>query len=154
MALSNWLRSRSTTDSRRPTRRCRLGVLPLEDRTVPSASLLSSLGVGSAGGMSQARDVAADAAGNSYLTGFFNGTVDFDPAHAHAGDTDVLTSPARTTSSSPSTPRTTPSSGPCGWAAPTRGGPPASLTSAKRSPSTGTVTPTSRAGSPAPPTSA
>ena len=37
-----------------------------------------AFGVGSTSG-DQGRSVAVDAAGNTYLTGFFNGTMDFDP---------------------------------------------------------------------------
>jgi hypothetical protein len=92
MALRNWLTSRPVKYSSLPARRPRLGVLALEDRTIPSATLVSSLGVENAVGPSQTRGVAADATGNSYVVGFFTGTVDFDPAHAHAGDTDILTS--------------------------------------------------------------
>jgi hypothetical protein len=83
-------RNRHTTQS--PATRTRLGVHQLEDREVPAVDLLSALGVGSDTGTSWALDVAADAAGNSYLAGFFSGTTDFDPAHTYPGDTDVLTS--------------------------------------------------------------
>jgi streptogramin lyase len=38
-------------------------------------------------------DMAKDGAGNHYLTGYFQGVVDFDPANAHAGNTDILSSP-------------------------------------------------------------
>jgi hypothetical protein len=64
---------------RKPAARVRLGVQQLEARDVPAVSLLSALAVGSAAGDSAARDVAADAAGNSYLVGIFSGTADFDP---------------------------------------------------------------------------
>lgn len=37
--------------------------------------------------------VTSDPAGNVYVTGYFYGTVDFDPANTHPGDTDVLTWP-------------------------------------------------------------
>lgn len=87
MALRNWFRSRSTNSSRRS----RLGVLQLEDRTVPTVGFGSSLGLGNNTGNSQARAVAIDTAGNSYLAGTFSGTTDFDPGHTHAGDTDILT---------------------------------------------------------------
>lgn len=74
-----------------PRRPVRLNLEALEDRTVPSVTFDSAFGVGNDMGSSQARDVAVDAAGNSYLTGSFTGTVDFDPARTHAGDADVLT---------------------------------------------------------------
>lgn len=91
MALRNWLRPGSTNRSRNPlTRgRARLGVQWLEDRSVPAAGLVSAFTID--GEASQARDIAVDAAGNSYLTGFFNGVTDFDPAHVHPGDADILT---------------------------------------------------------------
>jgi hypothetical protein len=65
--------------TRKPTSRARLGVQRLEARDLPAVDLLSALGVGSDTGESRARDVAADAAGNSYLVGYFSGTADFDP---------------------------------------------------------------------------
>ena len=63
----------------------------LEDRMVLSVSLGSALSIGNDTGSSSARDVATDQAGNTYLLGTFSGTVDFDQAAAHAGDTDILT---------------------------------------------------------------
>ena len=75
--------------SPRPT--VRLGVEPLEARTVPTSGLLSALGVGNTTGVSQGIDVATDAAGNRYVTGHFSGTTDFDPARTHPGNADVLT---------------------------------------------------------------
>lgn len=92
MTLRNWLRSlwtNPTTQTARP--QPRLGVQQLEAREVPSASLASALGVGGTGG-DTAVAVAVDTAGNSYLTGHFSGTADFDPTHVHPGDADVLTS--------------------------------------------------------------
>lgn len=82
MALRTWLRSRRTNPTPQHARkpRARLGVQLLEDRAVPAAGFLSAFSPASATGSSEARDVAVDAAGNSYLTGFFTGTVDFDPA--------------------------------------------------------------------------
>ena len=68
--------------------RTRLAVEVLEDRTVPSATLQSALSVDSAGGI-QAFGLAVDTAGNTYTTGGFYGTADFDPAHP--GTDGVLT---------------------------------------------------------------
>jgi hypothetical protein len=96
MALRNWFRSRPTTLYRRPARRLRLNVLQFEDRTVPSVGFDSAFGIGNDLGGSRVNAVATDAAGNSYLAGFFSGTTDFDPAHLHAGDTDFLTARADT----------------------------------------------------------
>jgi hypothetical protein len=93
MALRKWRWPRPADHSQQPARqsRTRLGVDALEDRSVPAVGFLSALGVGNDTGGSQAIDVAVDAAGNSFLTGSFSGTVDFDPAHAHPGNADVLT---------------------------------------------------------------
>ena len=80
------------TKGRQGRRRTRRLVLEtLENREVFAADFDSALGVGNATGSSQARDVAVDAAGNSYLTGSFTGTTDFDPAKTHLGNTDILT---------------------------------------------------------------
>jgi hypothetical protein len=56
----------------------------LEDRRVPTVSFGSAFRIGPdqpgpSGGWG--RDIETDAAGNSYITGMFSGTVDFDPAH-------------------------------------------------------------------------
>src|SRR5262245_15983576 len=62
----------------------RPAVEALEDRTVPTAgSVLTFGGAGSAA----ASDIAVDAAGDMYVTGYFAGTVDFDPGNVTAGDT-------------------------------------------------------------------
>ena len=64
----------------------------LEVRSLLSApSLASAVGIGSVGGDS-ALDVATDGSSNTYMAGFFSGTVDFDPGSVHAGDTDIKTS--------------------------------------------------------------
>jgi hypothetical protein len=92
MALTNWLRPRSKNPAPKPTRRPGLGIQQLEDRTVPTVGLASAFGTTSDIAASQARDVAVDAAGNSYLTGWFTNTLDFDPANDRLGGADVLTS--------------------------------------------------------------
>ncbi len=63
----------------------------LEDRSVLSATFGSALDIGGAGS-DAVFDVAIDAAGNSYATGYFSGTVDFDLSRALPGDADILTS--------------------------------------------------------------
>src|SRR5262245_8235260 len=84
MRLIPWLKSRMPgspirrrSAARPATARPRLE--RLEARDVPAVDLLSALGVGSDTGDSAADDVAADAAGNLYLAGYFSGTADFDP---------------------------------------------------------------------------
>jgi len=64
----------------------------LESRAVFDASFGAALSIGSdeVGGH-VAFDIASDSAGNSYLTGSFVGTVDFDQTTAHLNDTDILT---------------------------------------------------------------
>lgn len=82
------------TKGRQDRRRTRRLVLEtLENRQVFAADFESAFGVGNATGdsFSVASDVAVDTAGNSYVTGNFIGTADFDPAKTHAGNTDILT---------------------------------------------------------------
>lgn len=71
-----------------PPLRARLGVEPLEDRSVP-ASFTAAASVGGTSA-DHANDIATDAAGNTYIVGSVVGTVDFDPARAHPGDVDVV----------------------------------------------------------------
>lgn len=94
MSPMNWFRTRPAHCTGRPTPQLgtRLGVQQLEAREVPTTDLLSALGVGNATGPTQAVDMAVDAAGNNYVTGFFYDTVDFDPANDSLGGADVLTS--------------------------------------------------------------
>jgi hypothetical protein len=62
----------------------------LEGRAVFDASFSAVATFGSSG-YDAAFDVATDAGGNAYSTGYFSGTVDFDPAAVHADDADILT---------------------------------------------------------------
>jgi hypothetical protein len=91
MALRSWLQSLRTNPAPKHTRRTSLSIQQLEDRTVPTVSLSSAFGTTSDTSSSYSRDIAVDTAGNSYLTGGFKGTVDFDPAHDQLGGADVLT---------------------------------------------------------------
>ncbi|MGQ0635344.1 MAG: hypothetical protein ACT4QC_12090 [Planctomycetaceae bacterium] len=63
----------------------------LEERALLSAAFGSALSIGNDIGGAKAFDVATDAAGNSYVTGVFSSTVDFDQGASNAGDTDILT---------------------------------------------------------------
>ncbi len=70
----------------------RLVLESLEVRQVFSATFGAALSFGNdSSGATIAYDVATDTAGNSYMTGYFNGTVDFDESALHSGDTDILT---------------------------------------------------------------
>ncbi|MGE0377212.1 MAG: hypothetical protein AB7I48_11215 [Planctomycetaceae bacterium] len=63
----------------------------MEERALMSATFGMAVDIGNETGDSFAFGVATDAAGNSYVTGSFSGTCDFDQANSHAGDTDILT---------------------------------------------------------------
>jgi hypothetical protein len=83
MWLPNWLRSckRDAAPSPRPARRskaptARLFLEPLEDRTVPSAGWAIATG-GSGGVVGVPALSQPDAAGDLYVTGYFQGTVTF-----------------------------------------------------------------------------
>jgi hypothetical protein len=73
------------TSSYRHSVRSRLGIEQLEAREVPSASVSSAFSLDA----HWAKDISADAAGNTYVSGLFYDTVDFDPL-----DSDPLTNPA------------------------------------------------------------
>ena len=73
----------------RPRRRQRIEAL--EDRSVLSATFGSAVTIGNGFANSSALDIATDSAGNSYVSGTFAGTVDFDLNHVHLGDTDIVT---------------------------------------------------------------
>jgi hypothetical protein len=93
--LSKLLRTSSSAHPSQGKRRRspvsrRLGLERLERREVFNVEFDSVLAL-SAPGISNAMDVATDSAGNQVITGFFQGTVDFDPAAVHDGDTDILT---------------------------------------------------------------
>ncbi len=92
MFFTNWLRrSRKPirTKNTKRTQGTRLAVEVLEDRSVPSVTLQSAMSVDSTGGISPTC-IAVDTAGDTYMTGGFIGTADFDPAHP--GTDGVLTS--------------------------------------------------------------
>ncbi len=92
MALRRWLRSLRSNPTPQPARPPRLGVQQLEAREVPALALLSAVAAGSeVDNPTNTQDLAVDAAGNGYQTGYFSGTVDFDPGRTHPGDADVLT---------------------------------------------------------------
>jgi hypothetical protein len=91
-SLFRWFRPRrgavvNRTAGRKKTP-CKLYVEALEDRSVPSVTLQSALSVDSSGGV-QPFGIAVDTAGNTYMTGAFSGTADFDPLHP--GTDGVLT---------------------------------------------------------------
>lgn len=94
MLLPSFLSSRQSAGSsrRKNTFHTKPVIEVLEDRQVPTVSLLSALGTGSETGPSRAYDVATDNLGNTFSTGSFSGTVDFDPNGVLPGGGDVLTS--------------------------------------------------------------
>ncbi|WP_165253388.1 hypothetical protein [Paludisphaera soli] len=65
---------------------------PLEGRVVLSVAFDSVLGVGNDTASINSADIAIDSAGNSYITGYFNNTMDFDPTVVRPDGSDVLTS--------------------------------------------------------------
>lgn len=89
-----WAPSGKSTRPARPARRTRpnrLSLEALEKREVFSTDLLAAFAYGNSEGATSLMDIAADAAENSYQSGYFSGTVDFDPLAAHADDSDILT---------------------------------------------------------------
>ena len=70
--------TRSNTSRRTTTRR--LVLESLERREVFSTDLISAQSLGNSTGGSGANDIVVDTAGNTYMTGYFSGTVDFDPS--------------------------------------------------------------------------
>lgn len=88
-SVSEGRTSRRRKSPNRPGNR-RLRLERLEERTVFNASYDSVTAFGSSS-YDAAFDVATDTSGNAYSTGYFSGTVDFDPAATHAGDTDIRT---------------------------------------------------------------
>lgn len=64
----------------------------MEERALLSAVAFDGvLNIGNGLASTYASDVATDAAGNDYVVGSFQGTVDFDETATHAGDTDIIT---------------------------------------------------------------
>jgi len=59
----------------------RLRVEPLENRMLMAAAVFDwAFNIGSAEGQDQSYDTATDSEGNAYIAGWFNATMDFDPA--------------------------------------------------------------------------
>jgi hypothetical protein len=80
---------------RRPTT-AKLRLQPLEDRALPSFGFGSSVGVGSAGD-DRGNSIVLDSAGSTYVSGWFNNTVNFDPNNTNPTSTHVLTATDPTT---------------------------------------------------------
>lgn len=88
----NQLSSRTRPQPRpRGTRAHHPRLESLEGRVVLSVNFDSVLGVGSDTAAVLARDNAADAAGNTYVTGLLYGSTDLDPAVDRADGSDILT---------------------------------------------------------------
>ncbi len=80
-----------TSRARRRRAACRPRLESLEGRLVLSVAFDSLLGVDSDTGYIVPKDIAVDAAGNTYMTGSLSGTVDFDPGVVRADGSDILT---------------------------------------------------------------
>jgi hypothetical protein len=74
--------------------RRRLAAERLEDRNLLAAYAFGEVQQIGNGALDTSANgsLAMDADGNSYVAGYFEGAVDFDPAHVHPGDVDWLTS--------------------------------------------------------------
>ena len=76
--LSGFMQTKSGTPKRKAPLR-RLAVEALEDRVVPANAFhLIDVAQFGGGGFDQARSVAVDGAGNTYVTGYFRGTASFN----------------------------------------------------------------------------
>jgi hypothetical protein len=63
----------------------------LEELSVLSATFGSAIALGGPEG-ERVFDLKVDGAGNTYVTGYYMGTADFDQGRVHLGDADILTS--------------------------------------------------------------
>ena len=95
----NWFNDTMTTlfGNRRGTQRRRsrsrtLGMESLEPRVVLSADFVSGFAMGVDQKGPAIHDNAVDFAGNTYITGTFSGTVDFDQATVRPDGSDLMTS--------------------------------------------------------------
>lgn len=98
-SMSSWSRWLSqlvggTSHRRKPrarscTVRCR-SFEHLERREVLSATFGSAIALGGPEG-ERVMDLKLDGAGNTYVTGYYMGTADFDQGRVHLGDVDILT---------------------------------------------------------------
>ena len=95
----NWFNDTMTTlfGNRRGTQRRRsrsrtLGMESLEPRVVLSADFVSGFAMGADQSGPGIRDNAVDSAGNTYITGTFSGTIDFDQATVRPDGSDLMTS--------------------------------------------------------------
>ncbi len=85
----------ATKPTRRRTDRRARAVCPeqLESRQLLTGLSFDSVtAIGDGANSSRVMDMTLDAEGNQYVTGSFLGTVDFDPANEHVGNSDLLTS--------------------------------------------------------------
>jgi hypothetical protein len=68
----------------------KLRVQALEDRSVPSFGFVSAFSFGGPG-IEHGFGLALDGASSTYVCGYYNGTVDFDPDHTNPASNHVLT---------------------------------------------------------------